>query len=63
MVCMMLTNIIEEGSDLMFEGKDAVTILSKAFRTDVKEGEAISLPGVVSRKKQLIPSIMAALQS
>lgn len=62
MVCMMLTNIIEEGSELMFEGKDAAEILSKAFRTDAKKGKPISLPGVVSRKKQLIPSIMASLQ-
>ncbi|MCD8037466.1 MAG: putative manganese-dependent inorganic diphosphatase [Clostridiales bacterium] len=62
MVCMMLTNIIEEGSDLMFEGENAAEILSKAFRTDAENGKLINLPGVVSRKKQLIPSIMAALQ-
>ncbi len=62
MVCMMLTNIIEEGSDLMFESENAAEILSKAFRTDAENGKPINLPGVVSRKKQLIPSIMAALQ-
>ncbi len=62
MVCMMLTNIIEEGSELMFEGENAAEILSKAFRTDAENGKPISLPGVVSRKKQLIPSIMASLQ-
>lgn len=62
MVCMLLTNIIEEGSDLMFEGKNAEEFLAKAFHTEAIKGKPIPLPGVVSRKKQLIPSIMAAIQ-
>ena len=62
MACMLLTNIIEEGSELMFEGEIAKDVLQKAFRTEVQDGETINLPGVVSRKKQFIPAIMASLQ-
>ena len=62
MACMLLTNIIEEGSELMFEGEIAKDVLKKAFRTEVQDGETINLPGVVSRKKQFIPAIMASLQ-
>ena len=62
MASMLLTNIIEEGSELMFEGEIAKAVLKKAFRTEVRDGETINLPGVVSRKKQFIPAIMASLQ-
>ena len=48
---MLLTNIIEEGSELMFDGADAADVLSKAFHTEVKDGQTVDLPGVVSRKK------------
>ena len=60
--CMLLTNIIEEGSELMFDGADAADVLSKAFHTEVKDGQTVDLPGVVSRKKQFVPSIISALQ-
>lgn len=64
MVCLMLTDILEEETELIYEGEKAEMILSQAF---VEEGQektknSFRLPGVVSRKKQLIPSIMAALQ-
>ena len=60
--CMLLTNIIEEGSELMFDGADAADVLSKAFHTEVKDGQTVDLPGVVSRKKQFVPAIISALQ-
>ena len=62
MACVMLTNIMEEGTELIYEGKNAGEILGKAFSADTSSGEPISLPGVVSRKKQLIPTILAAIQ-
>lgn len=61
MVCVMLTNIIDESSELIYEGEDAAELLSKAFHTHAENG-SIYLPGVVSRKKQLIPAVMSALQ-
>ena len=42
--------------------KDAAEIVGEAFHTEVADGKAV-LPGVVSRKKQLIPPLMAALQA
>ena len=62
MVCLMMTNILEEKTELLYEGERAEEILSRAFPDlECKDGSLI-LPGVVSRKKQLIPSVMAALQ-
>lgn len=62
MVCFMMTNILEEKTELLYEGSRAAEILSKAFPEFERDGESVVLPGVVSRKKQLIPSLMAALQ-
>lgn len=61
MVCLMLTNILEEETELLYEGDRALGILRSAFEQE-GTGDSFVLPGVVSRKKQLIPSIMAALQ-
>lgn len=56
----MLTDILMESTVLIYEGKDAGSIVSDAFRIPgAKEG--VLLKGVVSRKKQLIPSIIRAL--
>lgn len=62
MVCLMLTDILEERTELLCEGERAKDILSKAFPGQEGEDGAFLLPGVVSRKKQLIPPVMAALQ-
>ena len=60
MVYMMLTDILEESSKLIFAGRDAGRILAEAYRRE-ETPEGIWLPGVVSRKKQLIPALMNAL--
>lgn len=62
MVCLMMTNILEEKTELLYEGERAEEILSRAFPELECTGGSLILPGVVSRKKQLIPSVMAALQ-
>lgn len=62
MVCLMLTNILEEKTELLYEGSKAAEILSQAFSEFKEEENSIILPGVVSRKKQMIPALMAALQ-
>lgn len=62
MLFFMLTNISEESSELLCVGKDAKNLVKEAF--DLPEDtEEIILKGVVSRKKQLIPTIVVSLQS
>ncbi len=62
MVFVMMTNIFEQSTELLYEGKKAKDILSSAFGDDKLTREhSAYLPGVVSRKKQLIPSIMRAM--
>lgn len=61
-VYFMLTNIIEESTELLFYGDGAKELVKEAFSpNEVSENSAV-LPGVVSRKKQLIPGFMLALQ-
>lgn len=57
----MLTNILEESTELIYCGADAEDMVSRSFDTEVGENSSI-LQGVVSRKKQMIPAFMAALQ-
>lgn len=61
MVFFMLTDILEESTELLYYGDKARELIEEAFQ--VKAGEkSCLLPGVVSRKKQLIPAFMTALQ-
>ena len=61
MVFVMLTNIIEETTYLICEGEKADDFVEKAYHVH-KEGDYHVLKGVVSRKKQLIPMFMSAMQ-
>lgn len=57
----MLTNILEESTELLYAGDGAKELAMKAFgMEDTKDG--IVLSGMVSRKKQLIPALALALQ-
>lgn len=62
MVFFMLTNIIEESTELLYYGDGAKELIAKAFEKEVPK-ESCVLEGVVSRKKQLIPAFMMALQN
>ena len=63
MVFVMMTNIFEQSTELLYEGKNAKETLSAAFGDDkLTRDHSATLPGVVSRKKQLIPAIMRAMQ-
>ena len=66
MMFFMLTNILTESTVLLCEGQGAKQLVVGAFRAEEEEGmgedHIVSLPGVVSRKKQLIPGIMLAVQ-
>ena len=61
MLFFMLTNIIDESSEVVFAGAKAQHTLNSAFGVNV-EGDSAILPGVVSRKKQLLPSIVETIQ-
>ena len=60
MVYVMLTDILEESSRVIFEGHDAGRILADAFEREENEN-GILLEGSISRKKQLIPTLMNAM--
>ncbi|MCI2062122.1 MAG: putative manganese-dependent inorganic diphosphatase [Eubacteriaceae bacterium] len=60
MVFFMLTNILDESTELMYYGEGSDAALALAFKSQ-PEGGSVMLPGVVSRKKQLIPPLMATL--
>ncbi len=60
-VFVMLTDILNESTELLFVGDSADKIIADAFRMPVATDSYI-LEGVVSRKKQLIPPIMESLQ-
>lgn len=63
MIYVMLTNILEESTELIYIGAQAKEIAEQAFPGHaVDKGDSLWLKGVVSRKKQLIPAFMVVLQ-
>lgn len=60
-VYFMLTNIMEEATELLCYGENSESMANIAFDVKTENGSCI-LPGVVSRKKQLIPALMEAAQ-
>ena len=61
MVFFMLTDILGESTELLFAGKNAEGFVEDAFHVS-KDVDSFRLDGVVSRKKQLLPALMAAAQ-
>ncbi|KSV59242.1 putative manganese-dependent inorganic diphosphatase [Acetivibrio ethanolgignens] len=61
MLFFMLTDIMEESTQLLCAGGGADELARKAFGIK-NPAEGLKLDGVVSRKKQLIPTLMMALQ-
>ena len=60
-VYFMLTDIMEQSTELLFYGEGSEEMAVNAFKIEPKDG-TIYLKGVVSRKKQLIPPLMEATQ-
>ncbi|MBR5047985.1 MAG: putative manganese-dependent inorganic diphosphatase, partial [Eubacterium sp.] len=60
MVYFMMTNILEESSEVLVCGGYGVEVIQEAFGVNVEDSSAV-LKGVVSRKKQMIPSILEHL--
>ncbi|HIR00193.1 MAG TPA: putative manganese-dependent inorganic diphosphatase [Candidatus Scybalocola faecavium] len=61
MVFFMLTNIINESTQLLYSDETAREVAEASFMVSAKDDQ-LFLSGVVSRKKQLIPRLMATLQ-
>ncbi len=61
MLFFLMTNIIEESSDMVFVGENAKELVENAFGTQAQE-DYIHLEGVVSRKKQFVPRILSVVQ-
>ena len=57
----MLTNIIEEKTELLYVGKGAQELVRMAFKKECGENSVV-LPGVVSRKKQMVTPLLGAME-
>ena len=57
----MLTNIIEEKTELLYVGKGAQELVRMAFKKECGE-HSVVLPGVVSRKKQMVTPLLSAME-
>jgi len=56
MMLLMITDVLKEGSKLLYMGDE--DHFRHAFRVELKDNEAF-LPGVLSRKKQVVPMLTA----
>lgn len=61
MLFFMLTNIIEESTQLLCYGANAKSLVEESFEV-LSDSNVYTLNGVVSRKKQLIPAFVTTLQ-
>lgn len=61
MVFFMLTNIISESTELLYVGDNAEELIQNVFGVSA-DVDSFRLEGVISRKKQLIPALMAGMQ-
>lgn len=62
MLFMMLTNIIDESSELLFVGPNTASVVQAAFDAE-PEGSCVKLGGVVSRKKQVLSPLIEAIEA
>lgn len=59
-VFLLLTDIMKEGSEMLIVSDDA-SVVKKAFGVD-PDGTSVWLPGVMSRKKQVVPNFEKAFK-
>ena len=62
MLFFMLTEILDESTELVFYGENAKEVVKEAFKKEPEEEHCIYLKDVVSRKKQLVPAMIMSLQ-
>ena len=61
MIFFMLTSVQEQSSKVLFCGEGAEQLIGTAFRCERDTDGSVVLPGVVSRKKQMIPAMLDTL--
>lgn len=61
MVYLMMTDILEESSELLCAGNGALSTAVRAFGVEAGD-RSVYLKGAVSRKKQIVPQLTAVLQ-
>ena len=61
-IYMLLTDVPKEESVVISNGRFAAEMLTEGFDVQPDADGSFTLPGVVSRKKQFIPALMAAYQ-
>lgn len=67
MIFFMLTNILDTSSEVIYCGENSGRLIRIAFNlAEQSENDvlgSIDLPGVISRKKQMIPKLMEAFRN
>ena len=61
MIFFMLTSVKNQSSKVLFCGEGADQLIGTAFRCEREADGSVVLPGVVSRKKQMIPAMLETL--
>ena len=62
MLFLMITDILDQSSELLFVGPRTKEIVEEAFGTPAGE-YSVQLPGVVSRKKQVVAPLLHAIEA
>jgi len=62
MAFLVMTDIFKEQSLLLSNDQRSLDLASHAFKTAANESGLLALPGVMSRKKQVVPTLAAALK-
>ena len=57
----MFTDVRSSSTELLMAGEGVEDVIDKAFGVSARDGVAL-LPGIVSRKKQMIPALMGAIK-
>lgn len=60
MIIYMLTNMQDQSTTLLYAGKGTDSLMARAYEVEAQGGRAY-VPGMVSRKKQLIPPLQQLL--
>ena len=61
MILFMLTNILDESTELLCYGEHIVAFIEEAFPNVKVENNAAVVPTVVSRKKQVVPALIQVI--
>ena len=62
MLFFMLTSILDESTEVLCDGTGGVQLLEQAFPGCAVSEFSVTLPGVVSRKKQFVPALVLVMQ-